>query len=59
AIRKPIMSSLHGFWSIGGFAAAAFSWVVLDRFGTYGHLGGALAIGAMRGASRHLCPRRA
>lgn len=45
ALAKPIMSSLHGFWSIGGFAAAAYAWATLDRFGSAGHLGGALLIG--------------
>lgn len=45
ALAKPIMSSLHGFWSLGGFAAAAFAWATLDRFGSYGHLGGALVVG--------------
>lgn len=45
ALRKPIMSSLHGFWSIGGFAAAAYAWATLDRFGSVGHLGGALVLG--------------
>jgi predicted MFS family arabinose efflux permease len=45
ALGRPIMSSLHGFWSIGGFAAAAFAWLVLDRLGPFGHLGGAFLIG--------------
>jgi predicted MFS family arabinose efflux permease len=45
ALKRPIMSSLHGFWSIGGFAAAAFAWGLLDRFGTAGHLGGAFVLG--------------
>jgi predicted MFS family arabinose efflux permease len=42
---KPIMSSLHGFWSIGGFFAAAFAWLLLDRLGSTGHFLASLAIG--------------
>ena len=41
-LGRAIMSSSHGFWSLGGFAGGAAGGIVIQ---TVGHLGHALAVG--------------
>lgn len=41
AVKRAIMSSCHGFWSLGGFLGAAFGGVMISQFGATIH---ALAI---------------
>jgi MFS family permease len=36
-LGRAVMSSMHGFWSLGGFAGAALGGVLIDRFGALPH----------------------
>ena len=38
-LGRAIMSSLHGFWSLGGFAGGAAGGLVIERFGAVAHAG--------------------
>jgi fucose permease len=39
ALGRAIMSSSHGFWSLGGFVGGAAGGVVIERFGALAHAG--------------------
>lgn len=39
ALGRAIMSSSHGFWSLGGFAGGAAGGLVIERFGALAHAG--------------------
>lgn len=49
-LSRAIMSSLHGFWSLGGFAGGAIGGIAIQSFGHLSHAAGvtvvAIAIGA-------------
>ncbi|MCO5161889.1 MAG: MFS transporter [Mesorhizobium sp.] len=49
ALGRPIMSSSHGFWSLGGFAGGAAGGLVIESFGALAHAGlvTALALAAV------------
>ena len=60
-LGRAIMSSLHGFWSLGGFAGGAAGGLVIERFGAVAHAGAvtfvalaavALAVPTLGGADR-------
>lgn len=54
-LGRPIMSSSHGFWSLGGFAGAASGGLVIQHFGHLAHAGAAslVALAIVAAASRH------
>ena len=41
---KAIMSSMHGFWSLGGFVGGAIGGIVLQRYGALAHATGVAVI---------------
>ncbi|MCR4266801.1 MFS transporter [Nitratireductor sp. ZSWI3] len=38
-LRRAVMSSSHGFWSLGGFAGAGVGGLIVERFGHMAHAG--------------------
>ena len=56
ALSRAVMSSMHGFWSLGGFAGAALGGRTLETFGALAHslLVGALALGVALIAFPHI-----
>ena len=57
-LGRAIMSSSHGFWSLGGFIGGSIGGFAIERFGHVGHAAGvtvaAVAIAAI--ALRHMVP---
>ncbi|MGY6710001.1 MAG: MFS transporter [Rhizobiaceae bacterium] len=55
-LGRPIMSSSHGFWSLGGFAGAASGGLVIQHFGNLAHAGAAslIALVLVVAAARHI-----
>jgi len=55
-LGRPIMSSSHGFWSLGGFAGAASGGLVIQHFGHLAHAGAAslIALLLVAAAARHI-----
>lgn len=55
-LGRPIMSSSHGFWSLGGFAGAASGGLVIQHFGNLAHAGAAslVALLLVAAAARHI-----
>ncbi|NMG38021.1 MFS transporter [Chelativorans sp. ZYF759] len=55
-LGRPIMSSSHGFWSLGGFAGAASGGLVIQQFGNLAHAGAAslVAFVVVALAARHV-----
>ena len=55
-MRRAIMSSSHGFWSLGGFAGGGLGGLLIERFGALPHalLVGAVSFVVVLAALRHL-----
>lgn len=39
SLRRAVMSSSHGFWSLGGFVGAGVGGLIIERFGHMTHIG--------------------
>lgn len=44
ALSRAVMSSMHGFWSLGGVAGGALGGLAIERFGHLAHAGGVTLI---------------
>lgn len=55
-LRRAVMSSSHGFWSLGGFAGGAMGGLLISHYGHLVHacVVTALAVPVVLAASRHL-----
>jgi fucose permease len=55
-LSRAVMSSSHGFWSLGGFAGGGLGGVVIQNFGPVAHAAmvTAAALVLLLGAARHL-----
>jgi predicted MFS family arabinose efflux permease len=55
-LGRAVMSSSHGFWSLGGFAGGAAGGLLIEQFGYLGHAGlvTAVSLAAVSAAARRL-----
>ncbi|OQM76281.1 MFS transporter [Manganibacter manganicus] len=55
-LSKAVMSSSHGFWSLGGFAGGAMGGIIIQNFGHVAHAGlvTAIAVSLFALGARHL-----